>query len=111
MVEEVPQNRVRFRTALVFGVLISLGSVGLFGSIAFIWTWIQEGFADALLALGLVCFFACPVIMLFPIVGAIVSIRQKSLYTFKLWLSAAFASVCVNLIGGGIAFGLGSWLS
>jgi|GEM_PF-7118424 hypothetical protein len=105
------KETIRFKTALVFGVLISLGAVGIFGSIAFVWTWAQEGFADALVGLGLVCFFACPVVALFPIVGAVISIRRKSAYVFKLWLASTFVSLCANLIFGGIVFGLGNWLA
>ncbi|OUW16527.1 MAG: hypothetical protein CBD18_06675 [Opitutales bacterium TMED158] len=108
---DAPANRVRFKTALVFGVLLSLLSLGVFGSIAFVYTWIQESFAEALIGFGLVAIFACPVVLLFPLVGAIVSIRQKTLYVFKLWLSATFVSICLNLIIGGIGFGLGTWLA
>ncbi len=104
------EDRVTVGAAVVMGIIMSFASVGFFSTIALIWTWISESFAEAVAAFAVVCLVSCPVLLFFPIMGLCVSLSNKSWYALKLWTASTTVSILINVTAGGAALLLGSWL-
>ncbi len=93
------------------GALLSGSSIGLGGLIALISIWVSKGFDSAVAVFAMVCFGWCPVFLLCPFFGLFVYLENKSWYALKMWSAGAAVATLINLIVGGVAILLASWLA